>query len=145
MPCPTIELQREYQRKSVAKNRAVAVEQFGGKCCKCGSTDRLEFDHIDRDKKEFHISTMWSWKKIRRDSELSKCQLLCHDCHRLKTSHERAAHLTHGTRGMYGKGCRCSFCTFVQNESVYAWRKKVGGRKAPQRTAAGSPGGGSVP
>lgn len=137
MPCATPELQREYQRKRLARTRAEAVGRFGGKCCKCGSTNRLEFDHIDRAKKSFNISNIWSWRAEIREAELSKCQLLCRDCHAAKTAFENGAHLTHGMRGMYDKGCRCDQCMLAKRQAIYAWRIKVGGRKAPPRTSAG--------
>ena len=74
--------QREYQRKWKAARRA---SWFEGKCCvKCGSTDRLEIDHIDPKTKV--SNQIWTWSKHRRDEELGKCQILCHACHLKKTA-----------------------------------------------------------
>jgi len=72
------------------KRRAAFFD--GQKCCKCGSTDRLELDHIDRTQKKTHA--IWSWTKAKREEEQKKCQILCHDCHRAKTSHEMRELLT---------------------------------------------------
>lgn len=56
-------------------------------CVKCNETDIivLEFDHL-RDK-EFNISKgldKYSIKKMQK--EINKCQILCSNCHRRKTS-----------------------------------------------------------
>lgn len=50
---------------------------------RCGSTDNLELDHIEAEKKVDH--KIWSWSEARRKTELEKCQALCHRCHKLKT------------------------------------------------------------
>ncbi len=54
-----------------------------GPCAECGSWDELEVDHVDAGTKV--SSNVWSWSQIRRDAELAKCQVLCHDCHKTKT------------------------------------------------------------
>lgn len=59
-------------------------------CVQCGNCDPivLEFDHL-RDKKK-NISQMvlhyWCWETILE--EINKCQVLCCNCHRRKTSEE---------------------------------------------------------
>lgn len=77
---------REYRRLWKAKRRADFFKDK--KCVKCGSTERLELDHIDPSTKIHH--NIWTWKLERRLSEIAKCQVLCHECHRLKTRQERA-------------------------------------------------------
>jgi hypothetical protein len=75
------EYMRDYQKKWIARRRA---EWFKDKkCVKCGSTDRLEIDHIDPKTKVSH--TVWSWAKTRREAELAKCQVLCYEHHLEKT------------------------------------------------------------
>jgi hypothetical protein len=89
--------------------RRKALEKFGNKCILCGSTEKLEFDHIDPSLKSFHISQGWSRKDI--DKELDKCQLLCQKCHIEKTvsSLEPA---THGSSYSWMKlKCKCQTCT----------------------------------
>ena len=77
MPCATKELQREYQRKWMARRRA---EYFADKhCLKCDRTDNLEIHHRDPSQKISH--RIWSWSKKRREEELKKCDVLCADCH----------------------------------------------------------------
>ena len=56
MPCATKELQRAYQREWMARRRAA---WFADKSCvRCGSTERLEIDHVDRSTKVTHA--LWS-------------------------------------------------------------------------------------
>ena len=106
MPMATVEDQRKFQRERCRKRRAYAVAIFGGKCQKCGSTDKLEFDHVDPKDKKYNISNMWQWKSERIREELLKCQLLCSRCHRDKTGRCK-----HGSKAMYTKHkCRCVLC-----------------------------------
>ena len=65
------------------RNRQEAVEAAGGKCVKCPSTEKLQFDHIDPKQKVNH--RIWTWSPARRAAELAKCQLLCEPCHIQKT------------------------------------------------------------
>ena len=63
------------------------INEFGGKCQKCGydkNIAALEFHHINSDEKEFqldmrHLSNT-SITKLKE--EVSKCELLCANCHR---------------------------------------------------------------
>lgn len=81
MPMATREEQREYQRQWVAKRRS---DFFLGKsCAECGSVEQLELDHVDRATKVHHA--IWSWSQVRREAEIAKCQILCHDCHKAKS------------------------------------------------------------
>ncbi len=83
MPYKDIEKQRAYQREWVAKRRQA---WFQDKKCPCGSTERLELDHINPRDKEDH--KIWSWSAERRNAELAKCQALCYYCHKKKTRKE---------------------------------------------------------
>lgn len=65
------------------QNRLDATKSMGGKCVRCGSTDQLQFDHIDCKTKVDH--RIWTWSPALRQAELDKCQLLCEPCHRKKT------------------------------------------------------------
>lgn len=58
------------------------TDKLGGKCACCNNTTNLEFDHIDRNNKEFDVSQNILCKaQSEIESELEKCQLLCHSCH----------------------------------------------------------------
>lgn len=67
-----------------AKLKAVAA--LGGACRGCGfgsPVDALEFHHLDPSAKEFGISVDGvprSWARV--EAELTKCVLLCANCHR---------------------------------------------------------------
>jgi DNA-binding XRE family transcriptional regulator len=77
------EEKRKYQREWLAKRRQVGLDYLGGRCASCGTTDKLELDHIDPSTKVDH--KIWSWKWERQIVELDKCQLLCETCHTTKT------------------------------------------------------------
>jgi 5-methylcytosine-specific restriction endonuclease McrA len=95
-------------------------------CQLCPSVEGLEFDHIDKATKLFTLSGAGldkAWQKIL--DELAKCQLLCSECHKIKTSimvdhiggHNKILEqdLLHGTARMYTlKGCRCSMCRLAK-------------------------------
>lgn len=85
--------QTKEQRNSAAKDavvrrrkklKALAVEFKGGRCEICGYSkciEALEFHHIDPSEKDFSISgKSFSWKRVKE--EVSKCVLLCANCHR---------------------------------------------------------------
>ena len=74
-----------YQRK-----RTKLIEQFGGKCVRCGSTENLEFDHIDRHTKIKKVSTLLASSSYQSAvDEAQKCQLLCRQCHIDKTNQHK--------------------------------------------------------
>lgn len=105
----TTEERRRYNREWVAGRRAAWIASRGGRCVQCGSSERLEIDHIDPKTKAFNPANLWTRRREVRDAELAKCQVLCHDCHLDKTfgSVERG----HGTRYAYREaGCRCPEC-----------------------------------
>lgn len=114
--------QREFQRLSQAKRRSDWIESQGGKCVTCGSTERLEVDHIDRDTKTMQPASIWSRRPEIRAEELAKCQVLCYVCHKEKTSKE--AITPHGTIGRYSRGCRCELCTQCNRDRRNKQNKK---------------------
>ena len=61
--------------------REILLEKLGGKCVECGSTEALEFDHIDPSTKSFNISAGYHKPREVLENELSKCQILCNKCH----------------------------------------------------------------
>lgn len=79
---------REYQRKHLEARRAEWIDE-NGPCAKCGSDSSLEIDHKDSKTKEYFVGRIWSASKARREAELAKCQVLCHDCHIQKTREHR--------------------------------------------------------
>lgn len=111
MPYKTKAAQLEYQRKWMQRRRAEWFEKKA--CTACGSSHNLELDHKDPKYKIDH--RVWSWSKKRMDAELAKCQVLCTNCHKLKTRWQALAKVKHGTLTMYSKfGCRCYYCKMAK-------------------------------
>lgn len=50
-----------------------------GPCKRCGSSYRLQVDHVNPATKIHHA--VWTWREDRRLLELAKCQVLCGPCH----------------------------------------------------------------
>jgi AraC-like DNA-binding protein len=100
------EYMKKYHRKRAREYKKRALDLLGGKCVKCGSTEYLEFDHIDPSMKTFHIGSQitGSWEET--EKELKKCQLLCRRCHHKKSAEEMAefnAVVFSGERGVGAK------------------------------------------
>jgi len=90
----------KYRERAVSRNhrlkdslRQHLLEYLGDKSCGvCGFSDPrvLEFDHIDPTTKSFGIAKAindkMSWPKIL--AEIEKCQILCANCHKIKTAEQ---------------------------------------------------------
>lgn len=78
---------RKYKAKNVLKLLGLLSQS---QCQKCGETDPvvLEFDHLDPTAKLDSVANLVcvsrGWAKIQR--EIDKCQILCANCHRLRTA-----------------------------------------------------------
>jgi len=81
-------LSKELAKKYRKEKKAICLEYLGGKCVVCGTTERLEFDHIKREGKKYSIASKLSYKFDNLKEELDKCQLLCAPCHLDKTAKE---------------------------------------------------------
>jgi hypothetical protein len=118
--------QREYQKKRYARRMTEAREALGGRCS-CGSTDRLQLDHVDPAMKTMTIADMTRLGDERFWAEVRKCQLLCFDCHVAKSKLDlsvmaKARQPGHHGISHYNKhGCRCPICSAA----------KAASRKAP--------------
>jgi 5-methylcytosine-specific restriction endonuclease McrA len=86
MPYKDRDRQRAFQREWYARRRAEYL--VDKRCVTCGSTDRLEVDHIDPTTKMSH--RVWSWSAERRAAELAKCQILCKKHHKAKSRNEKS-------------------------------------------------------
>jgi hypothetical protein len=84
-PAKYAQYQRHYQNRRQRRLREEWLKA-NGPCKRCGATENLECDHIDRTTKDSH--RIWSWSNARREAELAKCQVLCHECHLTKTMAE---------------------------------------------------------
>lgn len=72
--------------------RAKFWQLLGGKCAECGSTQDLEFDHLDPTQKEITISKNIDRNDVSLLEEVQKCQLLCKKCHHAKTLRRQEYH-----------------------------------------------------
>lgn len=89
MPFADPEERRRYQREYVAKRRNEWIEE-NGPCAMCGSSYRLEVDHVDPTTKTMNPASIWTRRKEVREAELAKCQVLCYDCHNKKSSRDKS-------------------------------------------------------
>lgn len=98
------------------QRRAWGIWYLGGHCLKCGTTERLEFDHLDPAIKR--TSQFLNWAQAAAKVELRRCQLLCYDCHKAKTDEnkDRAYRIKHGTlRYALLHGCKCQECQIAKS------------------------------
>lgn len=116
------EYMAEYMLNRYHKRRTEALERLGGRCAECGSTDDLEFDHIDRTLKSGYISKMFSQSEKRYKDELEKCQLLCSGCHQRKTISENTVGHGGGLTGI--RNCYCDECKPLKKSYMKDWREK---------------------
>ena len=75
------ERQRERLQNRKKLHKQKCLERLGSKCVRCGTTEKLEFDHIDKSTKEYQITSRLSCSLERLFEEVDKCQLLCNGCH----------------------------------------------------------------
>lgn len=124
MPFKNPEDAKVWFRERMRRNRA---EFFKDKCCaKCGSRRGMELDHRNPSKKVSH--RIWSWSRTRREAELKKCQVLCAEHHKEKTSAERSVPIQHGTWQGYARYCRCNACTAAHADYQREYRERTGHR-----------------
>lgn len=110
---------KKYKKPAIERRRTWAYGLLGDCCAHCGSTGRLEFDHIDPSTVSFRIGSNLLARLDTLIEELNKCQLLCHPCHVVKTREDRTRRtgqpyrtLEHGTlTGYMHYHCRCRPCT----------------------------------
>lgn len=115
-------------RKAQRRRRRLLAKKFRiewilkNSPCKCGSTERLQVDHIDPSKKstklkrrKYNTNRIWMWGKESRERELMLCQALCHKCHVEKSTLEQRRLPLHSRAG-YWRGCRCQICRNGKNE-----------------------------
>ena len=110
---------------------------LGGKCVVCGSTEELQFDHIDPSTKLFTISSGWAFAEATVLLELEKCQILCRDHH---TGHGTGKHSTakHGSVTMYShQRCRCDPCKEAWNTRSREYKRERRAKEKALRTSLG--------
>jgi hypothetical protein len=76
---------REKHRKNI---KIIHAEKLKRGCVCCGYKDSpyaLDFDHLDPNSKIDGVSRLSSRNTKKIEEEISKCQVLCANCHRIKT------------------------------------------------------------
>jgi hypothetical protein len=66
------------------KRRAWAISLLGGKCILCGFNkwnSALDFHHLDPESKDVGFKHLRYWSQKRCEKELSRCALVCKNCH----------------------------------------------------------------
>ena len=88
---------KQLSRAAISKEKARARSRefiwdylLAHPCENCGETDPivLEFDHIDESKKEYTVAKMLFMGIVSIKREISKCRVLCANCHRRRTAEQ---------------------------------------------------------
>ena len=86
-----VERQRKYKESYDLRLKTYIAEHLGSSCCKCGSKDRLELDHINpllyHDKKRRGFNTSM---KVFNETK-HNLQILCHKCHKERSIAQQKA------------------------------------------------------
>ena len=88
-----------YSAQRRRENKQKWVAEFGGVCKKCKQTFPdcvFEFHHLDHTEKEYNPSHLFHLSDSTIKKELSKCEMLCANCHRLV--HEELKYDAHSKR-----------------------------------------------
>ncbi len=71
------------------KKKVLFIKEFGGKCSICGyeyngkNAAAFDFHHLDPSEKDYSPANIIRHSVAKAREELSKCQLVCSNCHRL--------------------------------------------------------------
>jgi hypothetical protein len=107
-----VERRREYHRQRRRERLTLARERLGGRCVRCGTTENLQFDHVDGSVKAANISEITNWSLPRFLEEVDKCQLLCGPgsggCHQDKTTEDLYETICSTGEGRWK--CSCGYC-----------------------------------
>lgn len=84
----------EKRRKKYWKEKIAILDSLGGKCVQCGNSDVrvLDLDHIDSSKKQYKSEYRSAKTPLRLRlwrEEIKNLQILCANCHRIKTHEEQ--------------------------------------------------------
>jgi hypothetical protein len=129
----TPEEHRLYMIEYRAKRRQFALAKLGGVCVICGTSELLEFDHIDPSTKIKSPMSLLHASWIKFNEELDKCQLLCKKHHQEKSKAEGSLtqgkasnHISHGTSYAYNiKKCRCELCKAAKSAGRSPKRDRI--------------------
>lgn len=86
-----IEKAKLLNEKVRERNQKIIIDYLlKNPCVGCGQDNILvlDFDHIDRSSKTNEVSKMITMSVKTLTNEIKKCQVLCANCHRIKTAKE---------------------------------------------------------
>jgi hypothetical protein len=86
-----IEHARSYGRERYYLMRDARVPSKDAPCTDCGNTFPpavMEWDHLPEFEKKFNLSLAWRYSPSDVAAELLKCELVCANCHRMRTHSE---------------------------------------------------------
>lgn len=115
---------RVYMLARYYRRRAAAIDQLGGQCVDCDTTEDLELDHADAALKSFDIGkALGGWSEVRVQSELRKCVLRCKPCHLIKSIEMGDMKTVPHGGGVSGKrNCKCRPCKDKKNAYLRNWK-----------------------
>lgn len=115
----------EYLKNRYKQRREAFIKEKGSKCANCKKpAEHFEIDHIDKSKKEHQIAKILaSGSKEIVTSELSKCQILCEECHYEKNKIDNGT-WEHGTLSGY-RYCKCEDCKEAKREYNKNYKLKI--------------------
>ncbi len=82
---------KRYKRAALVERRRLLASLKNKPCADCGGTFPsyvMDFDHV-RGRKETNVSGMIGCKMERLLGEVSKCDVVCANCHRIRTHQRR--------------------------------------------------------
>lgn len=136
------EYMRVYMLRRYHARMRLARARLGNLCNRCGSSDGVECDHVDRTTKLFTVGGGWNRPLAVFLAEVDKCQLLCAGCHQLKGREvgDILPESAHGTVNRYQRWkCRCPECrtamAVCNRESRYRCGTRVPGRRRGKNKA----------
>ena len=119
------------------RQKQITFDILGYSCIRCCSEEYLEIDHINPTAKNrrYRAGSIWLLPRKEFEIELTKCQVLCHNCHANKTLYERLERLKvqHNYSRYTNWGCRCEIC--CEAARVYykeRYKTKIAGRRGVQ-------------
>lgn len=84
--------EREYSKQRSRERRQLIASMKDNPCKDCQRrfpSECMDFDHRDGEKKVATISQLLSCSMDKLLGEIAKCDLICANCHRLRTYHRR--------------------------------------------------------
>ncbi len=83
-----LELLRRRRKRRFERNKAIIRHLKGQPCSDCDGIfppEALDFDHLS-DKRDLISSMAWAYSTFRLLEEIDKCEVVCANCHRIRTT-----------------------------------------------------------